>query len=49
MNNRIKTKLIIRTVQIYFKNIADDLYAATKYDNDLAWIIMSAQNTGHIP
>ncbi len=26
---------------------ADDLYAATKYDNDLAWIIMSAENTGH--
>jgi hypothetical protein len=24
----------------------DDLYARTKYDNDLAWIIMSAQSTG---
>ena len=24
----------------------DDLYAFTKYDNDLAWIIMSAMNTG---
>ena len=26
----------------------DDLYAKTKYDNDLAWIIMSAQSTGQV-
>ena len=27
-------------------SVLDDLYAMTKYDNDLAWIIMSAQSTG---
>ena len=26
--------------------IPEDLYAATKYPNDLAWIILSAKNTG---
>ena len=25
----------------------DDLYAITKYNNDLAWIIMSSRNTGN--
>eukprot|EP00088_Acartia_fossae_P008738 TRINITY_DN14196_c0_g1_i2.p1 TRINITY_DN14196_c0_g1~~TRINITY_DN14196_c0_g1_i2.p1 ORF type:complete len:288 (+),score=38.92 TRINITY_DN14196_c0_g1_i2:56-919(+) len=28
------------------KPIPDDLYTATKYNNDLAWIIMSSKNTG---